>query len=378
MLAHRLLKAFHPKLRLSFLDAAGLDARWAFTRATAANYFGADGAMHSASSGVARFEFNRSTLAPLGLLLEDARTNICLRSDSPGSASWTKTNVNGSSNSQTGLDGTSSFGAATATAGNGTILQTITVVNGSTYTFSIWLKRLVGTGNIQVTTDNGTTWNTLAVTSTLTEFTQSQVASSTSMVVGLRIVTNADSVVFGGAQLELGAYATSPLSTAGTSTARNADLVTSVLPAPYFSGGGPFSMLIEGQMIGLSGSTKILRVATAIPSANNTAIGIDGSGNVTVSHTVASSTTSSGTIATLSVGAIFKAALSYDKTYGLQGAVNGAVGTSSPVIRPTERVVAMTALDFGPATATASMYVRRLNFWPCALNPDRLALATAL
>jgi hypothetical protein len=236
----------------------------------------------------------------------------------------------------------------------------------------------VGSGNIQITTDNGTTWNTVAVTSTLTRFTQSQVASSTSMVVGMRIVTNADSVVFGGCGLELGSYATSELVTAGTSTARNLDVVSTPLPAFFYGQSGPFSLMVEGQMIGLSGSSKIARIAGSIASSNNTQLLVDASGNVTVSNTVSSSTSTSGTIATIATGAVFKAGFSLGGTYGLQGAVNGTLGTSSPVIRPSFQTLPMTTLDLAPLTTTGSMYLRRFVVWPFELTPDRLALATAL
>lgn len=372
---HSLMRQRHSVLRLD-LRGPTMDGRVAFTRATAASYFDPTGFMVQAASGAPRFEFNPATLAPLGLLLEDARTNLCLRNSAPNNATWVKTNATGTANSQTGPDNTASYGSLTASAANGTCLQTITVVNGTTYQFSIRMKRLVGTGSIQITTDNGTTWNTVAVTGTLTRFTQQQVASGTSMVVGVRIVTNADSVVFGGAQLEAGAYASSELSTAGASTVRNIDAATIVVPTDFYENGASFTMMAELQPIALAGTTRLLQLAGSIAPSNNTAINADASGNVTVTHTVASSGQTSGNVGQISVGNVAKVGVSLGP-YGLLTAVNGVLGTTTPVDRPSPMTVAMASLVLGQASGTGSVYLRRVAFWKDYVTPDRLTLATA-
>lgn len=373
MRAYDLLKQRHAALRLNFLGPA-LDGQAAFTRATTANYFGSNGLMQQAASGAPRFEFDPTTLTPLGMLMEDSRTNICLRSSAWTNATWVKTTTSATAASQTGPDGTSSYGSLTASAGNGTTLQTVTVTNATLYQFSVRMKRLVGTGDIQLTMDNGSTWTTIAVTSTLTRFTISATSTSTSMVVGVRIVTNADSVIAGGAQLEPGAYPTSELSTAGTTTARNLDIAGITLPAPFYSD-RYFAAMAEFQMIGFpaSGSTRLLRIIGS--SAQNAwLINIDPSGNVFTTDTSNNVSQSSSTIATVAVGAVHRAGISYGP-YGLIGAVDGVLGT--PIALPAQGIVPMISLDLGPASNAASFYQRRVTFWRNAVTPDRLALATA-
>lgn len=63
-----------PSFVFDFLRGS-LDSRITFTRASAANYFNSSGTLTSASTNTARFDYDPSTLAARGLLIEEARTN---------------------------------------------------------------------------------------------------------------------------------------------------------------------------------------------------------------------------------------------------------------------------------------------------------------
>jgi hypothetical protein len=167
-----------------------------------------------------------STLA--GILLEGQRTNVCKRSETFTTASWTKSNIT-IATGQTGPDAEFTASSFTATANNVTIIQNITK-SAATDVFSIYLKRKTGTGNIDLTLDNGTTWTTVPVDATWKRFYISQ--SVTNPKIGVRIVTNADAVYAYGAQLEIGSSIPSSYigPTAGSNITRNADVLTY---APY-------------------------------------------------------------------------------------------------------------------------------------------------
>jgi len=65
------------------------------------------------------------------------------------------------------VDGiTNSASRLTATAGNGTILQSINTLTSDTHIYSVWLKRISGTGSIDLTDDNGVNWTTKTLTGT--------------------------------------------------------------------------------------------------------------------------------------------------------------------------------------------------------------------
>lgn len=89
-----------------------------------------------------RLDFTPTTRAPRGLLIEEQRTNLMLRSDDFTNASWSKSLTTVLGDATVSPDGTvnadkliSNFGA-----GNYTVAQNRGVTNGVTYTVSVYLK----------------------------------------------------------------------------------------------------------------------------------------------------------------------------------------------------------------------------------------------
>lgn len=70
-----------PTLDLQFAATKALDPRITFTRASTATYVDSSGVIQTASSGAARFDHNPITGESLGLLVEEARTNLRTYSD---------------------------------------------------------------------------------------------------------------------------------------------------------------------------------------------------------------------------------------------------------------------------------------------------------
>jgi hypothetical protein len=187
-----------------------------FTRASAGTAANGAGQVIAFASGVPR-------ITDLGILIEEARTNVALWSRDLTNAAWTKSNVAAALN-QTGADGAANAASSiTATGGNGTVLQAITL--GSSARFqTAYVKRIAGSGTINMTMDNGATWTAIAVTSSW-----SRVSIPTQTLanptVGFRIVTSGDAIAVDYVQNEnSGAFATSPIATTSASAARAADL----------------------------------------------------------------------------------------------------------------------------------------------------------
>ena len=116
-----------PSLDLRFADNKSLvDATTGaslvtFTRASTGTYVGSDGLIKTATTNEARFDHNPTTGESLGLLVEEARTNLLLRSEE-FDTTWARTSV-------------SPFGVGSAvnveTAPNGTLTaDLIAVANG--------------------------------------------------------------------------------------------------------------------------------------------------------------------------------------------------------------------------------------------------------
>lgn len=103
---------------------------------------------------------------------------------------------------------TSTAATATASSANATFLYTARMTTGfaSTYTFSVWLKRKTGTGNIDLTCNSGQTWVTQNITSSWERYSVTQ--SVTAVSPGIRIVTSGDEVEVWGPQLVPGSILT--------------------------------------------------------------------------------------------------------------------------------------------------------------------------
>jgi len=204
---------------------SALPADWTFTRTGNQTYEDVnevlqtetndDVAVHTYDGGVAQ-----------GVLLEDARTNLCLYSEDTSNAAWVASNMTKGSTSTTTPAGDSSTTVElTASAANGTLLQTVTSASDN-YVYSVFLQRKTGTGNVDITVDGGTTWTTKTLTGAWTRFDVTD-ASETNPQVGIRIVTSGDAVNFWGSMLEKDAdFPSSYIKTTTASATRNVTSLT--------------------------------------------------------------------------------------------------------------------------------------------------------
>jgi hypothetical protein len=158
-----------------------------------------------------------------GLLIEEARTNRLLWCRDATQANWTKTDITAAKDA-TGIDGVANAASSlTATADGGTCIQTITLASGSR-TGSVYLKRITGTGAVQVSLD-GSTWSTVDLSAD--EWRRIALSGTvTNPVVGIRLAVSGDAVAMDFGQVEDGAFATTPVLTTTATATRSADFAT--------------------------------------------------------------------------------------------------------------------------------------------------------
>ena len=162
-----------PSLLLDFANSKRLDPRITFARASSGRYYD-------------------------GKTVAKAEENLLLRSQDY-SATWTVTNLTPVTG-KTAPDGTSTATEFTATAANAVLTQGFTAVAGD-YTFSVFLRRVTGTGDIEIAADNGT-WTTKVITGTWARYDVTQTVAAGSKTAGIRVVTDTDAIEVWGAQLE--------------------------------------------------------------------------------------------------------------------------------------------------------------------------------
>lgn len=113
-----------------------------FTRASTATYVNSSGYVQTAATNEPRFDYDPVTLAPLGFLIEEARTNMVLYSAEFDNAAWTKSASTVTANATTSPDITLSAGKIvenTATAGH-YVLQNPSFTSGTMYTASMYAQ----------------------------------------------------------------------------------------------------------------------------------------------------------------------------------------------------------------------------------------------
>jgi hypothetical protein len=169
-----------PSLLLDFANVGRLDPRITFTRASTGTYYD-------------------------GVTTAVAEQNLLLQSQDLTTSPWTVTSLN-AVGSKTAPDGTATAIEITATATNGRTRQTVTVVSGQTYTHSMFVRRVTGSGNVTLAIlDSGGTAlfsTVMSLTSDWQRFTVSGAPAVTSIQAGIIIATSTDAVEVWGAQLE--------------------------------------------------------------------------------------------------------------------------------------------------------------------------------
>lgn len=98
---------FRPYVEFDFTRMA-FDTRVSFSRSSTGTYFDPAGVMQTASSNVPRKTHNPATGAVRGLLVEEQRTNLLLRSQELDAAEWAKPNALVTANAAVAPDGTTS------------------------------------------------------------------------------------------------------------------------------------------------------------------------------------------------------------------------------------------------------------------------------
>ena len=228
----------------SLVDAVTGASLVTFTRASSGTYTDSAGVLQTAATDVPRFDHNPTTGESLGLLVEEQRTNLLLRSED-FSTTWVRFNVNASSNAILAPDGTLTADKLTENDADNfhRIRQGIT--SGVTGVFSVFLKAaertrvnlgtsdinliagfdlsagsvVSGTGSIEPFGDG---WYRCSISATFTTSGPFLLLrnSSSEFYTG----DGTSGIYLWGAQLEAGAFPTSYIPTTTSTATRNASL----------------------------------------------------------------------------------------------------------------------------------------------------------
>lgn len=164
---------------------------------------------------------------PKGYLPEAARTNLFTYSSDFTDAAWVKTTMTAAKTS-TGPDGVANSATRlTATGALATVLQQL-AAGASSRTWSVWARRVTGTGTIKLFQGATKTADlaSLLNTSTYVNISQNASVDITLLGAGVEIGTDTDAIDVWVGQFEAGAFASSPIPTTTVAVTRNADALT--------------------------------------------------------------------------------------------------------------------------------------------------------
>jgi hypothetical protein len=369
----------------------------------------------------ARFDYNPSTLQPLGLLIEEQRTNSIRNNTMVGAVAGTPGTL--PTNWGTTLSGLSQTVVSTGTENGinyidlrlfGTTTSTFVLVatevannivasSGQTWTASSYVKLVAGSLanitsiNSTVSGRDATNPITTQTESTSTPFTPTSAALSTQRYSATRALNNASTgfvtqfvtilcasgaaiditLRIGLPQLELGAFATSVIPTTTTALTRNADVAS--MTGTNFSSwynASEGTLYVEAQLQGVGGLAPAALVSIDDVTTNNRIILrrslVAGTANfrfVSSAGSIDANLLSGSNTGLNKMIAAFKAG-------DQQSANNGTLFTGITPVASLP-IVTRLAIGDGPGSTPASGTIRRIAYYPTRLPNSTLQALTA-
>jgi len=235
---------------------AGILAPFTLTRASSGTFLGSNGLVQTAANDVARFEFDSSGNS-LGLKVEPAATNLLAHTEKLNGAQVSTEQVWAISYSATGFTGnaTGPDGVANSAteiapiAGSGTCIASVAMSSTAERNFSFYARRNSGSATLEVTLNNGSTYQAVTLTDSWQRF---EIAyTSAAQRVGFRIPTNTVHQ-FWGCQLEAGRIPTSYIKnvSAAAGATRSIEYIECKDAAfsAWYTAGSPYTMLLKYTM----------------------------------------------------------------------------------------------------------------------------------
>jgi hypothetical protein len=353
-------------------DVVGLPPEFSVSRNTTATRVNSSGLIESVASGVPRIDWLGQS-CPAVLVEPRAQNQALWSRDLSVSGTWAVSGITAVRNA-VGADGAASGSTTlTATAASATITQNISHASQSRI-FSAYMRRVSGTGQIELTTNGGTNWQTVTLTSAFASF-NSGAQTVASGQVGIRMIASGDVIEVDFTQAEIGPIATSPIPTTVAAVSRAADVIS--------ASGALVSGLIgqtEGTIYAEVDFSRLnLSPILTISDDNNNRIQAAFTANNNFGAIIRVASVNLNFFATFSnpqIIGINKIAIAYaNNDYAL--ALNGQVATSSS----TRAIPACTKIGLGTSATDSSFLndrIRAAALYTTRLTDAQLAELTRL
>ena len=378
-----------------------------FTRSTTATFVGSNGLIQSAAIDAPRFDFSPVTLAPLGLLMEEQRVNLLLRSEEFDNASWSKVRSSITANATTSPDGTTNadrFVIDATASSNHSCSQSVSVTSGTNYALTVFAKTdqfsqinlrfsaQFPAGNAFYDLNSGTVttsgtivsasmasfgsgwWRcVLVMTANATGASSGQIFLAESGSITILIGDGTSGLFLYGAQLEAGTFPTSYIPTVAATVTRTADsaAITGANFPPWFNASeGTIVVSADSSRGGVAGSTRnflfVDGTATNIIRSN-------GASTLQVIDTSVTQVSIAGIPLIPFDGTVYKFASAY-RLNDFATVTTGAVVTDTSGTVPTG--LNQLVLGGGSSTTVLNGHLRNITYYPTRLTDAQLQALT--
>lgn len=363
-----------PKRTFSFMGS--IPNGFTFSRASAANYFNASGNLVSAAIDAPRYDYGSPGSSTLqGLLIEAGATNLVLWNRDLTNPVWTQVTATVALD-QTGIDNAANTASSFLALGaNSTVCQVVTQA-ATNAVFSVYLKRLTGTGNVAISQDGGASYTTVTLTGSWKRF-QHVNQSTLNPGVCIRLATNTDQIAVDYAQLENETsclsncnYASSPILSTTPAGTRSGDGLSMPVNSPtgttdavglwFNKNSGAFVAEWKLPYANLTANISWFGIMPNAFSSDGMSVSLN-NGNIEIPTGAGPSCGSAGAFGNV----VMKTGATYGKSYfrlSCNGSSTG-IGTANPLT--TNAVQFMT-----PA------YARKLTYWNYPLTTAQLVAQT--
>jgi hypothetical protein len=384
-------------------ERSAVSSYTATSTATVTNY---NPVLLTAGGGQPRFDHNPTTSESLGLLIEESRTNLALRSEEFDNASiWPTSNSSVTANTAVAPDGTLTADRLipNTTTGGHFVTQSLTVT-AAVHTYSVYLKAagynwavvyltgpnvgtffnlsngtigssFVGAPTSSSITHVGNGWYRCSITATLTTSSGLRVYSTNVDGNASIVGDNFSGLFVWGAQLEAGSFATSyiPTTTAAATRAADAASMTGTNFSSWYNA-GEGTLYSEAKLLAVPGGSTypgIVKIST--DSGNKLGFYTTPAATSTYFSVSANSTSSADiSVAQSPVSSFLKIASVY-KVNDFAASVNAStVGTDTSGIVP-----AVIKMDIGTYDNSWNGTIKKIAYYPIRVTNAQLQALTS-
>jgi hypothetical protein len=409
-----------PTLNFQFAGSTTLDPLITFTRASTGTFFNSAGVLTSAAINAPRFDYNPSTLAAQGLLIEEARTNSIRNNTMVGAVAGTPGTLPTNWSVSTVLTGLTREVVGTGTESGITYIDirlsgtpsaagtylfltetstAATAASGQTWTNSGYFKLQAGSTTgisaFRLYFQENNSGGGYLTEQNITVTTPTSAALSTQRVSGSRTLNQATTAFvmpgfnftltgaaiditlrIGLPQLEQGAFATSVIPTTTTALTRAADVASVNTLSPWFnaSTGTIYAEFLRNTTPAASTFPQFVNIDDGTVN-NRLAVSTNSSRNLRGQVAIGGTFTTISTANAYTEGVVSKLALGY-QALNHAAVANGGTAATDTTVNVPSGLTTMRLGDQAGGAGNVNGYLRRVTYYPRRLSNAELQAIT--